>query len=411
VFEKGDMAHFSFQRVAGTREFLYSVQSEAQDGTGIYASSLDNPRQRKRIVDAFSSSVYDGKRLIYQTGERLFTVGYDPATRRVASDSHPLEPQVAVYPFTGVGDFAASREGTLIFRTGKTTSQRELAWLDREGNRQESLAQGMFRYPGISPDGETVAAELIDMNRALGDLWVLGAKSQFRRRISFDPASESYPVFTPDGKRIIYSLTGNLYMRDAQGGGNPELLYASANPKAPTSITSDGRYLLFRENHPTHGGDLWVLPLQGGNPIPFLTTKANARDGVISPNGRWVAYSSDEDGRMQIFVENFAPEGTPRERVQVTTRGGTSVQWRQDSREIFFFGSAFFLAAKVGAGPKLVVSSVERLFRCDDSFHAGFSYTPSPDGRRLLLSAAVGEQRPETHPITVVLHHPELGQR
>ncbi|MFN7936756.1 MAG: protein kinase [Bryobacteraceae bacterium] len=410
-FEKGDLDHFSFSLIPGTHDFFYSVRSEAEDGNGVYVASLDNPGKRKRLTTALSSAVLAGNHLLYQIGERLVGSPYHAGTRTISQEPKPVEPQVAVYPFSGMTDLTGTGSGMFAYRAGKTTSQRELVWIDRKGNRGQSLGQGMFRYPAISPDGNSVAVELIDMNLVLGDIWLLGLNSQFRRRISFDRANETSPVYTADGKHILYSLGRDLYMRDAEGGGTPQLIHSSDNPKSPKSVSRDGRWLLYHEYHATNGGDLWLLPMQGGAVVPFHTNRANARDGRISPNGKWIAYSVDVNGKDQVFVETLAAEGMPRERVQVSTRGALSPHWRSDSRELYFVGSGYFLAVKVEDDSKLRISPPEILFPAVAFYNSGFGYVPSPDGQRFLVSAATGDQRPEPQPITVVLHHPEIVQR
>jgi len=410
-FAQGDIDHSAFSFLPGTRDFLYSVRSEAEGVTGLYVAPLDDPARRKKILSAHSSSLYTSGHILYQLGERLLASPYNRSSRTVSAEPKPLEPQVAVYPFTGTADVTASASGIFAYRPGKTTSDRELVWMDRKGTRQESLGQGMFRYPSISPDGTTTAVEMIDMNQVLGDLWTFGLTSQFRRRISFDRANETSPVFTPDGKRIAYALGRDIYIREAEGGGSPQLLHTSVLPKTPKSISRDGRWLLYQEYHPTNGIDLWLLPMHGGAPIPFRTTRGNAREGAISPNGKWVAYTANDDGKDQVYVETLAAEGMLRQRVQVTTRGGSSPQWRGDSGELFFVGSGYFLAVKVAAGPHLRISPVEILFPHGGFYNSGFGYVPSPDGRRFLVSAATGNQRPTPEPITVVLNHPELRQR
>lgn len=409
-FASGDIEHSAFSLLPGTRDFLYSVRSEAEGVTGLYVAPLDNPAGRKKVLSAHSTALYTSGHIIYHLGEQLLASPYNTASRSVSADPKPLEPQVAVYPFSGAVDITAA-SGIFAYRPGKTTSNRELVWIDRKGNRQESLAQGIYRYPSISPDGSTAAVELIDMNQVLGDIWTFGITSPFRRRISFDRANETSPVFTPDGKRIAYALGRDIYIRDAEGGGSPQLLHTSILPKTPKSISRDGRWLLYQEYHPSNGIDLWLLPLHGGAPVPFHTGRGNAREGAISPNGKWIAYAANDDGKDQVYVESLAAEGMPRQRVQVTTRSGSSPQWRGDSGELFFVGSGYFLSVKVADDPHLRISPVEILFPHGGSYNSGFGYVPSPDGRRFLVSAATGDQRPTPEPITVVLNHPELRQR
>ncbi|MBL8176107.1 MAG: serine/threonine-protein kinase [Bryobacterales bacterium] len=410
VFEKGDLDHFSLTLIAGTRDFLYSVRSEAEDGTGIYVSSFHQPQRRKKISGALSSSALSGSHLVYQSGERLLAARYDTSLKALAAEPVQLEPQVAVHPFSGAADLTAS-SGVLAYRTGKTTSPRELVWMDRNGTRLENLGEGAYRFPAISPGGDLVAVEIIDMNVLLGDIWVLGLNSHLRRRISFDRANETSPVFTPDGKRIVHSVGRDIYIRDAEGGGSPQLLHASEHAKTPKSISSDGRWLVYQEYHPVNGIDLWLLPMQGGPPVPFHTKKGNAREGSISPDGKWIAYTSNEDGKDQVYVETLAAEGMERERVQVTTNGGTSPQWRSDSRELFLADAGHFYSAQVEMRPKLRIGAVQTLFPSKSFYNSGFGYAASADGKRFLVSAATGDQLPTPQPIVLVLHHPELRQR
>jgi serine/threonine protein kinase/Tol biopolymer transport system component len=248
----------------------------------------------------------------------------------------------------GLGDFSASPD-VLVFR-GKPARDRQFTLYNRDGR-----VLGTAGEPGefgntvrISPDGKRLAFSRL--SGAVIDIWLLdltpgGAATRF----TFSSSEAVNPVWSPDGSRIVFSLSpagkpSNLYEKPVDGSKAEELLVKTDEEKQPSSWSPDGRYLLYSSYSPSSatGWDLWVLPLEGGRkPVPFLMTQFSEINGHFSPDGRWVAYLSNESGRFEVYVRPFSMNaaGTSAEqggKWQVSTGGGTGPRWRSDGRELYY---------------------------------------------------------------------------
>jgi dipeptidyl aminopeptidase/acylaminoacyl peptidase len=224
-----------------------------------------------------------------------------------------------------------------------------------------------------------------------------------RTRFAFDPALARYQAWSPDGSRIVFILYRkghfDLYQKAASGAGSEELLLESNLDKNPTSFSPDGRFLLYNVLDPKTRQDVWVLPLEGGQkPFPFLQTEFSEYNGQFSPDGRWVAYQSNESGRNEIYVASFPGPGGKR---QISTSGGQSPIWR--GKEIFYLApDNRLMAAEVnGKGATLEVGAVRPLFEVRPT-GLGYFYDVTSDGQRFLVITAV-EQKASA-PITLVLN-------
>ncbi len=258
----------------------------------------------------------------------------------------------------------------------------------------------------LSPDGRRFVVDRAESDSGTGELWVFDVGGN-AARLTFDPANDTYPIWSPDGRTIVWASnrdgTYQLYEKSASGSGEDRLLLRSDFFKFPSDWSRDGRAILYRQIDPKTRYDVWVLPLgpQGaGKPYPLLQTEANEAAAALSPDGRWVAYASDESDRYEVYVQSFPSGGGKR---QVSVAGGIGPQWRSDGGELFY-------QAPDG---KLMVAAVER----GTSFAAGaprplFGFRPSgplimpyfsvaPDGQHFLVSTIV-ETAPGA-PLSVVL--------
>jgi Tol biopolymer transport system component len=252
--------------------------------------------------------------------------------------------------------------GLIVYRA-PGGAQRQLTWFDRSG-----MARGVVGdpddavgQPRISPDGRrVVVARTIEGNQ---DLWLLD--NTRTTRFTFDPAIDSFPVWSPDGTHIIFTARrtgqGDIYLKQVSGGGAEELVLASDQVKTVTSWSSDGRFLLFINIDPQTNADLWVLPFTGDRkPSVFLKTPFREAYPSFSPNGQWVAYHSNESGRPEIYVRPFIPPGAASTNAtsatgqwQVSTAGGIMPVWRSDGKEIFYIDPA----GKMIAAPIAIIGS------------------------------------------------------
>jgi dipeptidyl aminopeptidase/acylaminoacyl peptidase len=295
----------------------------------------------------------------------------------------------------------------------------QLEWLDRSGRLLGTvpLAPGRYEYPSLSPDGRWAAVTMPTSARG-GDLWIVDLQRAVASRLTFDGlvATGGASLWSPEGSRIAlqYNPAGpyDIYEVLASGTGRPEpLVQSNVVLKYPVAWSPDGNYLVFTQNDEATGWDLWLLPLEGERrSAPYLRSPFNEVTATISPDGRWLAYASDETGTAEIYVRSF-PE--PGEKHRVSTAGGIAAQWSQDGRELLIWTGGYVTAAP---GPVLSVD-----VETTPSFKAGTPrvlFTPRQDlagiaaTRDLQRFLAAVPVEGTVHPsITVVLNWQAMLER
>jgi Tol biopolymer transport system component len=284
----------------------------------------------------------------------------------------------------------------LVYRSENPESR--LVWFDRDGRRLMSIGEpARFGDINLSPDGERLVYEGRDPDGRPGNLWILDLARGTTSRLTSGSASDFGPVWSPDGRRVIFSSMrsgqGDLYERPSSPSGTDELALQSADQKWPVSWSSDGR-VLFDNLSPKTKDDLWILPLTGDRkPMPLLQTPFREEYGQFSPDGRWIAYVSDESGRDEIYVQSSTDATL---RVQVSSGGGRRPRWRGDGQEIFYLGGGKLVSVDFRASPALQTGAPKELF----SLPPVTDYDVRRDGQRFLFAAGVDEA---PAPPTVVL--------
>jgi Tol biopolymer transport system component len=288
----------------------------------------------------------------------------------------------------GVAAFWVSDTGLLVFRGGSAEKTR-MSWIGRDGASLGMIGkEGVYGVPRISPDGSRVAVRgRTDSGNT--DIWVHEFKSGALTRLTFSPDEETFPVWSPDGRQVAFSCRGRLCRSNADGTGPLEHLTEDTVTKRFVDWSRDGRYLVYSETDPRTRGDLWILPLQKeGRPSPFLRTPFDELYGQFSPEGRWIAYTSDESGREEVYVRSFPASSGKR---QISNSGGTQPRWRPDGRELFYLAGGKMMAARMRISADSIESQPPRaLFpvsRLGGTFH---SYDVAPDGNRFLMLQPVG---------------------
>ena len=333
----------------------------------------------------------------------------------------PVVPRLVTMRY-GEGDFAVARDGTLVYVDVTAGSQsaraRTLVWVDRTGKEEPITAPTRsYEAPRISPDDKQIALAITDQE---SDIWVWDLLRADLRRLTFEPGVDTFPVWTPDSQRIVYSSqsggTLNVWWKAANDTGSAERLTTSANNQWPSSISSDGKQIVLTQLTPTMGRDLMLLTLDGSHRVtPLLQTPFDELRGVISPDGHWLAYESDSSGQSEIWVRPFP--NTSDAPYQISTSGGTRPVWAHHGKELFFMGVDNTLmgvpveatATKWNAGtPTKLLES--RYYT--GGGNPNRSYDVSPDGRRFLMIKAASAD-PATVPpnIIVVLHFDEELKR
>jgi Tol biopolymer transport system component len=266
---------------------------------------------------------------------------------------------------------------------------------------------GDYTDVALSPDETRVAVTRSDPQGVNLDLWLIDLARNTPSRFTFHEAVDRLPVWSPNGVRIAFSsqrdAPESIYQKVASGAGSDELLLkGSGGPVFPTDWSPDGRYLLYVSQDPKTGIDLGVLPLEGDRkPAIYLQTPFNERNGRFSPDGKFIAYASDESGRYEVYVQPFPPSGA---KWMISSGGGGLPRWRRDGREIFYVSSSSkLMAVEVKTAPKFEAALPQPLF--DARLYTGlnfgvFPYAPAANGQRFLINSMPGETA--SAPITIV---------
>jgi serine/threonine protein kinase len=390
-----DGRHFLFSSVIGG--------TNATDQT-IYLGSLDS-RETRMVAQATSNAVYADGHLLFLRDNTLMAQPFDSKRLATTGEAVPVAEQVTRNPTTGLGYFAVSATGTLVFQPGAQTDT-TLVWLDRTGKRLASVGEsGPLNGVRLSPDGKRAAVTVLDRATHNFDLWIYDLVRNLRSRFTFDPANDETGIWSPDGSQIVFRSQRpgnfNLYRKMADGAGPEELLYADALNKTATSWSRDGKFVMYQSSgDPKTGQDLWVLPLEGERkPIPFVKTSFNEVNGQFSPDGHWVAYTSNESGRNEIYLAPFPGTGGKH---QVSEAGGNNARWRADGKELFYLTlDNRMMAAEITIkAADVEIGAVRTLFGPLPSNYVDVS----ADGQRFLT--VMPNEQAASEPLTLVQNWP-----
>jgi Tol biopolymer transport system component len=277
---------------------------------------------------------------------------------------------------------AASNNGVLAYASGQSEYRRQYVWRDRQGKNLGSVGEA-GGVAMISPDGKLVTG---DRGR---DIWVVDLKRGTGRQLTFEGAFN--PIWSPDGRYIAYGKVGvGIFRKPADGAGQPELLVAAKGLSIPKSWSPDGRFILYAQLNPGNGADLLGIPVEP-NPKPFVVAQSPATEdqGQFSPDGRWVAYTSNESGQSEIYVVPFpvSPSGG---KWMVSRGGGVMPRWRRNGKELFYISpDSKMMAVEVNTGPVFQSGTPHALFQTDivdTGIRTGpMSWDLAPDGNRFLI--------------------------
>jgi serine/threonine protein kinase/Tol biopolymer transport system component len=406
VLGQGETAHMRPSFLPDGQHFLYRAYTGTAAGP-IYLASLDST-ERKALLSVDSQNVfYTQGHVLFLRETALMAQPFDPRHLVLTGEPFPIAEQIQT---TGTnppyGVFSTSENGVLAYQTG-TGATANLAWVDRTG-KQIGVLGDTASYDDIdlSPDGKRASVSISDGKQR--DIWLYDVARGLRTRFTFDPANEFGSIWSPDGSRIVFNSNRkghfDLYQKASSGAGTEEVLLENNHDKYPTSWSPDNRFILYDTVGDRTGFDIWVLPLSGDRkPFPFLQTQFNEAPGQFSPNGRWVAYASDESGKAEVYV---APFPGPGGKWQISIGGGDWPRWRPDGAEIFYVApDNKVMAAPVnGKGTSFEVGVVKTLFQAGAGATIGlrYRYGVSADGQRFLINTAPAEAA--SAPITVVLN-------
>ena len=404
-FAVGDAAHYWPQALPGGN-VLFLAQSILPDQTGVYAASLSNPDRRVRLVSVDFNAVYASGFLLWMRGTTLVAQPFDPIHLKLSGEAQPVADPVGRSAITGRVNVAPSTNGLLLY---STSGSNQLTWLDPEGKPLGTLAEPndyvMFR---ISPDGNRVAAAIGGPTRA--DLWLLDIARNVATRFTFSRNGHSYPVWSPDGRTLMFRFGNGMFRKDSSGAGEEQRVLPSTALQLPTSWSQDGHYVLFDQAAPGAPPSIWSLPVTkdgeaAGQPKRYLDAPLGGTNGEFFPEAdpRWVAYQSAESGQEEVYVQAF-PE--PRGKFQISAGGGRFPRWGPDGRELFYVSLDDKLMA---VDLKIRRDSVEpsaprELFPLPTPTINFIPYDVTADGQRFLVQAPPVQPAP----LTVIVNWPVL---
>jgi Tol biopolymer transport system component len=391
------------------RRFIYLGQSSPDENNAIILGSLDSP-ERTPLLRVSSSAAYSPPGYLLFVRERsLLAQKFDPDKKSLNGEAFPIAEDVLFNPGNNLALFSASANGVLAFSSGVgVLGNRQLEWISREGKRLGKLGTAALVYDfALSPDEKRVVFRRIDRQTRNEDLWILDILRGTESRFTFRPGRDDDPVWSPDGSRILFdsdpSGVSNLHLKVASGAGSEELLLKATSADYPLDWSADGRYILFGREDAKTKTDLWILPMTGERqPYPYVNTQAIEFTGKFSPDGRWIAYSSDESGKFEVYVQAFpATSG----KWQVSVGGGAAPTWSKDGKEIFYLGPDKNLMA---VDVKVVGGSLEqgipkKLFLTDvENATLPNRYTSTKDGKRFVVNN--GLESAGARPIAIVVN-------
>ena len=393
---RGELFHVWPEILPGGRAVLFTViaLTGGLDAAQVVLLDLTTGTRRVLVRGGSGAHYVPSGHLVYSVGGPLYAVAFDLDRLETYGPAVPIVPEVLRSP-TGGTYSAIADNGTLVYAQGigvaGNNSPRTLVWVDREG--RESLIPAPARaymYPRVSPDGTRIAVRSVDQER---DIWVWDLARLTLTRITADAGYDGYPMWMPDG-RLVYSSdrTGsrNIFVKSADATSAVERLTDGPYAMYPTAVSPDSRRLIFTAESPATNDDIMELQLAGERSMTaLLNSSFGERNGVVSPDGRWLAYeTNDSGGGFEVSVRPFPNVNSGQ--WQVSTMGGTRPLWAPDGKELFYISSTGALMhVDVALGPSWSATTPTMLIRegyftmPDDS--NGRTYDVTADGTRFLM--------------------------
>jgi serine/threonine-protein kinase len=414
--QSGESTHRWPQVLPGGKAVLFTASSTGgYDGANIDVMSLADHRRKTLLRGGTFGRYLPSGHLIYLNRGTLFAVLFDMDRLEVRGTPSPVLNQVG-YTTNGSALLDFSQTGTLIYRSGEAGGGLlTVQWLDAAGKTEPLLAKpDAYERPSLSPDGNKLAINTTD-------IWVYEWRRDTMTRLTFGHARSIYPLWSPDGRYIVFQAPGGMFWTRSDGSGNPQPLTQSKNRQLPYSFSTDGKRLAFYELSPQTQDDIWTVPLESdgtglraGKPEPFLQTTFDERHGAFSPDGRWMAYDSNESGVYQVYVRAFPDKGG---KWQISNSGGVYPVWSRNGRELFFrtedsqiMVSSYAVKGDSFVADKPRVWSEKRIA----SIGLLANYDLAPDGKRiaaLMPAETVEGQKAQNHVIFLENFFDEVRRR
>jgi dipeptidyl aminopeptidase/acylaminoacyl peptidase len=406
--EHGEFPRWFPQFLPDGRHYLFLSGASRRMGTRFVAvASLDSPEVKPLVTTDFTAIYARPGYLLFRHEATLMAQKFDAARLEISGDPVPVAEQIGFDGLTYQTLVSASDQGVLAYQSigaGKT----QLVWFDRSDKKLGVVGvPGDYSDLSLSPDDKRLVFAQVDSDTGNSDIWVMDLAGGAPSRFTFDTSVDFAPIWSPDGQRIVFSSlregAPNLFQKMANGSAQEDSLYQSPVAKLPSDWSTDGRFIICDTVDPKTRWDLWVLSVSDHKWEPFLQTPANEARAMFSPNGRWVAYESDESGKKEIYVQTFPPSGA---KWQVSVSGGSQPRWRRDGKELFYLsGDRKVTSVDVSTDGATFTHGTPRtrfdtpILKGED--HPGDQYVVTADGR-LLVNTLPEEQA--NSPISVMVN-------
>jgi Tol biopolymer transport system component len=405
--EKGEIAHRWPEFLPDGKAMLFTAGPTSINWTNaqVAVHSVNTGEQRNLIQGGTQPHYAASGHLVYAQGGSLMAVPFDPKHLAVAGAAVPVVEGILQSTTSGAAQYSISATGSLVYVSGGVqATQHRFVWVNRNGAEQAVAAPvRAYVFPRLSPDGRRVAVTIQGQEV---QLWLYDLSRETLTRFAFEGKFNTNPVWTPDGKRIAFNSNKegpiNLFWQLADGTGGLERLTTSEYLHFPMSLSPNGQVLAFVEVNPTTGYDIWMLGLGDRKAQPFLRTPFNESVPQFSPDGRRLAYVSNESGRWEIYVQPYPGSGG---KWQISTEGGTEPVWNHNGRELFYRSGDKMMAVEIATQPSFTAGKPRVLFegRYEPPPGTSPNYDVSPDGQRFLMLKP-SEQEQSATQINVVLN-------
>ena len=371
----------------------------------IYIGSLDS-KERKFLTRATANPAYAAPGyLLFYRDKALFAQSFDLTKFELRGEAVPILTDIQYETRIAHAVFSVTDGRVLVAQSGVGVTLSRLAWFDRSGKEVGVVGEpGVYSNVALESSGKSVAIDKNDPGSLNSDVWIYNLQGQGTKRVTFDPAIDAMPVWSPDGTRVVFSSsrkkTFDLYLKATDGGQEEKPIEATpGEDKYPSAWSRDGKYILY-----TRGTNLWFLTLSDLSSRLFLKAPSDTKNGQFSPDGKWVAYASNESGKWEIYVTSF-PDAHGK--WQVSNGGGDQPRWRGDGKELFYVAlDGKIMAVPVSEGANFNSGTPVALFQSEQRTLIATSellaYDVTQDGQRFLINTHV--KSGEIQPMTVVLN-------
>jgi serine/threonine protein kinase/Tol biopolymer transport system component len=406
---KGENTHRWPFFLPDEKHFLYWVRtSQGVQGNALNIGELGSLQSRE-IMKSESMAEYASGHLLFMREQTLMARPFNPRTLQVTGEAVPVAEHIAINGGVTRPVFSASENGSLVYESGETAGTWNLQWMARDGKPLGAVSEpDRYFFPALSPDGTRLAVNLFNGTQGTQAIWIFDLARGTKTRLTFGAASQASPAWSPDGKTVFYNSNAlggfHIYSKAADGSGSEQTVIESKDAEEWIPRPSpDGRYLVYvKRSGGQTSNDLWALPLFGDRkPFPISQSTFLKNGAAFSPDGKWLAYHTNEQGRNEVYITAFPGGGA---KWQVSTNGGGAAHWRRDGKELFFLDTTDNIVAVdvnlSGNAPQLGVPHV--LFQASAVQRLNGPFEVTADGKKFLVN--VGNLKEGSDPLTLVLN-------